>query len=945
MTRFSAHISYILVFLTLTACGLFNPLPVSAASERGGLKSIALTDGLSDLLVNVIYKDSKGFVWFGTEAGVDRFDGNRIVRFPLETNTSGSRRVQAISESKSGLLFIGNAQGLFVLRPGNSTTERINPSKLDFSINALYSEDNTLYIGSRQGLFIYDEKSGKLTHKPLTADNLSPENQIYGIQPDGNTGLWLLTSRKLWLYDIKGQSLKAFDIPVEAAATRLSEIKGLLYIGTDGDGVVPFNIASRKFDAAFKLGNGIVTSLSSTPGGNLLVATDGEGIYEYSPSQHKEIKHLTSGADSALRLKANSVYSTLIDDLGILWVGYYQSGVDYTPRNNESVSVHVLPGGISTSGMNVRSFAYHDQYGLLGTHDGLYLENFDNHTVNHISKPQIDSNLIFSVIYWRGNFYAGTYHGGLYRVDPRTGETRRFGPKQLQNATIFEMAIDKSGQLWAATSLGLYVFESDSDTPKSVYTPANSQLPDMMVFEIFFDSLGRGWIGTEKGMAIWNGNTIQTSGFPKKFINNSKIRVVYEDKDHNLYFAPDRGEIWTSKLDMSEAKPIPLGVDGRFTQITSIVEDPEGWLWLGTDKGLIRYDKKGKFMVVNNVGGIGNPVYTLCQSVVDKNGDLWFGSTTGLHHLDLSLFKNKVANAVNNKLAVTEIQSNGKSISDRLEEKKSGLEIKLSSKENDLTVDVSDFGYTEGEYFEIEYILEGYDKGWHSSIGTSPITYHDLPAGNYTLKIRKPGNPESEISLAVKKGGNALMWLLVMLLVLAIVVSILFLILQKRRHRRELELLVSPQEIGSSPAAANVEKSAEKEEESDDRKTPYRFTRLSEEECKRLIKQLNIIMKEEKPFINPDLKLNDLAKMIGSSQPALSFLFNQYLKKNYYDYINEWRIKEFKDLVKDKEMRKYTLNTLAEKCGFTSRATFLRHFKSLTGMTPSDYLKQKDVSN
>lgn len=939
MTRFPVYILYILAFLTISACGLFSPMPVYAASDRGGLKSLTLSDGLSDLLVNVIYKDSKGFIWFGTESGADRFDGNRILRFPLELSTSGSRRVQAICESESGVLFIGNAQGLFALRPGKSIPERINPSKLDFSVNALYSAGNTLYIGSRYGLFIYDEKSGKLTQKLLSADNLSSENQIYGIQPDGKTALWLLTSRKLWLYGIGDQSFKAFDIPVDASATRLSEINGQLYIGTDGDGVVPFDISSRKFNAAFKLGNGIVTSLSATPGGNLMIATDGEGIYEYSPSQHKEIKHLTSGDESELRLKANSVYSTLIDDLGILWVGYYQSGVDYKPRNNESVSVHILPGGKSTAGMNVRSFAYHDRYGLLGTHDGLYLENFESHSMRHISKPQIDSNLIFSVIYWRGNFYAGTYHGGLYRVDPTTGDTRRFGPKELNNATIFEMAIDKSGQLWAATSIGLYVFSSDSDTPKAVYTPSNSQLPDMMVFEIFFDSLGRGWIGTEKGMAIWNGSSIQTSGFPKKFINNSKIRVIYEDRDHNLYFAPDRGEIWTSKIDMSDAKPIPLGVDGRFTQIASIVEDPEGWLWLGTDKGLIRYDKKGKFMVVNNVNGNGNPVYTLCQSVVDKNGDLWFGSTTGLHHLDLSLFKNKVANAVNNKLTVTEIQSNGKSISDRLEEKNNRSEIKLSSKENDLIVNVSDFGYTEGEYFEIEYILEGYDKNWHSSIGISPIVYHDLPPGDYTLKIRKPGDPESEISIAVKKGGNALMWLLVMLLLLAIIISALFLIMQKRRHRRELEMLNYSKEVDQAQTA-NIEKKEESGDDIDEQKTPYRFTRLSEEECKRLLKQLNIIMKENKPFINPDLKINDLAKMIDSSQTALSFLFNQYLKKSYYDYINEWRINEFKNLVKDKEMRKYTLNSLAEKCGFTSRATFFRHFKNLTGMTPSEYLKQ-----
>lgn len=104
-----------------------------------------------------------------------------------------------------------------------------------------------------------------------------------------------------------------------------------------------------------------------------------------------------------------------------------------------------------------------------------------------------------------------------------------------------------------------------------------------------------------------------------------------------------------------------------------------------------------------------------------------------------------------------------------------------------------------------------------------------------------------------------------------------------------------------------------------------------------------MIMKKEKPYTNPDLKSKDLALMIDSSAHALSFLFNQYLHKSYYDYINEYRVDEFKRLVKETDVSKYTLSTLAERCGFSSRATFFRHFKAITGLTPAEYLKNEGL--
>ena len=84
----------------------------------------------------------------------------------------------------------------------------------------------------------------------------------------------------------------------------------------------------------------------------------------------------------------------------------------------------------------------------------------------------------------------------------------------------------------------------------------------------------------------------------------------------------------------------------------------------------------------------------------------------------------------------------------------------------------------------------------------------------------------------------------------------------------------------------------------------------------------------------------ELASLIGTTSHSLSYLFNQYLEKNYYDYINEYRVEEFKALILKEEYAKYTLTALAELCGFSSRASFFRSFKKVTGITPNEYIKQ-----
>ena len=114
---------------------------------------------------------------------------------------------------------------------------------------------------------------------------------------------------------------------------------------------------------------------------------------------------------------------------------------------------------------------------------------------------------------------------------------------------------------------------------------------------------------------------------------------------------------------------------------------------------------------------------------------------------------------------------------------------------------------------------------------------------------------------------------------------------------------------------------------------------MSEAECKELHDRLVAYVEKEKPYINPDLKMGELAAALHTSSHSLSYLLNQYLNQSYYDFINEYRVAQFKKMVEDSDYSRYTLTALAELCGFSSRASFFRSFKKSTGVTPNEYIR------
>lgn len=517
----------------------------------------------------------------------------------------------------------------------------------------------------------------------------------------------------------------------------------------------------------------------------------------------------------------------------------------------------------------------------------------------------------------------------VYILNPSTLTLSDFETADLKSTPflkghVFCIKSDDEGNLWMATSMGLYCYRDGKQIRH--YTTENSKLPGENVYDICFDSTRKGWICTENGLCIWDPstNSLKSDMFPEGFIHKDKIRTVYEDSNHELYFLPDKGAIFISDLSMNHFRRMQSGtpLDGKDAMF--IIEDHEGWLWIGTNLGLYRYDKKDNFIPYNFVDGLPSSIFITCFPVIDEEGTMWFGNSKGMIYLTSEQNGRKAK--WHYPVAITDVLVNGKqSVYAKMSRENNVYKIKLEAEQRNLTIRFSGFTYSEPAYMSYKCKMEGIDSDWQLLSGQSEITYYDLSSGNYQFRIHRVDDPESEICLMVTIAPrfNAVMWSVTILVILIITLAYIY-----YRRRMKRNNLIEP-----------------KEKQQPIIEEKYRKSNVTEEECRRLAGELELLMQRDRLYVNPNLKIADLAAILNVSTYTLSYLFNQYLDKNYYDYLNDYRIEEFKRLVDKDEYSKYTLTALAELCGFSSRTSFFRYFKKVIGITPNEYIRSIGKTN
>lgn len=896
-------------------------------------RNMTSTDGLSGLLVNTLYKDTRGYVWIGTDNGLDRFDGMRVRNYTFSgVGQTMKKRVSSVAVTRRGTLYAGNGLGLWVEDGGNGKLTRFLESNINTAVNALLADGNVLYAGTDKGLYIIKGENAVL-HR-VDNNTWAAANKITDIFIDHTARcLWLTTQDGLARYDLRSGKFRLFRQDRKNTDNYfrcLTAIGRTVYVGTMTQGLLVFNSGTGRFSAGPSVGSNVVSDISGNGRDMVYVATDGNGVHYISHTTGRVVKSFRHTPGASNSISSNSVYSLLVDGRGMMWVGTYRTGLDYTLYHTDLFSLYSCLPQFTSANLTVNSICIHGGERLIGTRDGLFFVNEQKHSASRFSTPQLTSNLILSTAFYAGRYFIGTYGGGLMTLDPATMRLASFG-RGLERGHVFCLRTDRKDRLWIGTDSGMYCYDSRGGALQK-FSSANSQLPEGSVYAIMFDSTGKGWVGSERGLSIIDPEkgTVRSDVFPDGFVNKDKIRSIYEDSRHTLYFVREKGNLFRSNLTMDKFGDVSLpflrpDVDNS---VLSVIEDRGRNLWVACSDGLFRLHGTGgsAYDLFTFSDGLPSQTFTNNSALIDPKGILWFGNTKGLVSVNPAMLTSGRLRS-RSRVQITGVQVNGNETTDY---------TSLSNNEDNITFFFSDMSFGAPGSAVYEYRLDGVDDDWRMAVATGQASYFSLKAGTYTFRVRKPGNAmtETSITLTVRP---LIAWWGWLLIAAGLAGAVWYIINRWRRARREAfaEAEAAARRAAELSAAAKdvAETAAEHEKEK-----PMKVL-LTEKECETVKRKLTTYMEENRPYVNKNLKSADVAAGVGVSLNVLSYVLNKHMHQSFNDYVNELRVAEFKLKASDEHYSQLTLSALAGECGFGSHASFFRTFKKITGITPNEYLQ------
>lgn len=781
---------------------------------------ISLDEGLSQSVVNVILQDRKGFLWVGTDDGLNRYDGYTFKIYKPETNDPFSlsdRSVMDMVEDDNGYLWIATrtgglnrydpVSGKFIHYTHDNENEETLSSNL---ITALCLDGGGLWIGTNKGLDFLDFETGNITHHPMVNGIIQPKSDLITALFKDSTGtLWIGTAEAgVSYYDRTANTFKTFKNNQYNSSSLshnnvLSIVEGSggeIWVGT-ASGLNLFNPAENNFtrfkntrDVPASLAGNSVYALYSDHSGALWVGTN-VGLDRYDPQTGTFIHHQYQ-PNVSNSLSNNEVYYIYEDDSGVLWVGTYGGGLNKYNRQQ-------------------------DRYGY-------FRHNPDD-------PNSLSSNMVFALLAdeW-DQVWVGTLDNGLNLFNPASETFTRFqhdpnDPTSISNNSIVSLFKDRDGVLWIGTGTSLDRYNRGIKT-FSHFRPKESDLNDpsrFTVFAILEDSRNSFWIGSNRGLLLFDREKEIFSEFEPVnsdtgSLNSIRIQVIIEDNEHNLWVGTyddglrrinlETGEVTTYRhdpVDMStlggntvmsiyrdNSGTIWVGTHGgglsrynpetdTFSQFTEneglsnnvvygILEDETGKLWLSTNFGLSRLDPAaGTFRIFTASDGLQSNEFNQNAYAKDRNGTMYFG---GINGLNIFTPQEITDNPYNPKLALTSLTLDGVPLDEDLTTEY--LEtITLTWPQDSFEFEFASFAYEQPNKNQYAYMLEGFDTDWINIANQRNGRYTNLSGGTYTLRLRGSNSDgiwseqETEIRVVVVPPYWETWWF-TSLLVLAFAVSV-----------------------------------------------------------------------------------------------------------------------------------------------------------------------------
>lgn len=817
--------------LVLTLMGLFALSVCFAQStyEHYYFKNLSIENGLSQNTVNAILQDKKGFMWFGTKDGLNRYDGLSFRQFKhneANRQSLGNNFITSLYEDTQGNIWVGTDAGLYIYSPEQDAFEHFvqlstRKTRIDRAVTMI-TEDSKgcIWVAvESQGLFCYDLHRQQLVNYDLSKAHPSITTNVRSIAFDTSGTVWIGVYGG-GLYYSKNQlktllpylSPDGKDSFSEDVISRMIQgAYNCLYIGSAGGGLKELNLTSGQVrDLLLTDENGesiFCRDLISYADNELWIGTE-SGVYIYNLRTGKYI-HLHSSAYDPYSLSDNAVYSIYKDREEGVWIGSYFGGVDYYPRPYSYFEKY-YPKGSSTSlhGKRVREFCQ-DNRGMLwvGTEDG-GLSQFNPRTKEfQFFAPSAAFTNIHGLCMDGDQLWVGTFSKGLRVIDTRTGNllktyVKSGAPRSLIDNNVFAICRTASGDLYLGTMFGLLRYNRQSDDFDRV-----RELNGCFVYDIKEDSKGNLWLATYANGAFcyqvnekrWK-NYVADEKNPHS-LPYDKVLSIFEDSHRQIWLTTQGGGFcqFHPETDTFTCYGSRNGLPNDV--VYQIVEDYDGLLWLTTNNGLVRFHPETKEVkVFTTANGLLGDQFNYRSSFKADDGTLYLGSINGFIAFNPKTFsESKYIPPV----AITDFLLFNKEV--RVGESGSPLDksitfsdkIVLEADQNSFSFRIAALSYLAPRMNQLVYRLEGFDEEW-LSVGESPvITYSNLKYGNYVFRVKASNSDgvwngeEISLSIHILPPFYLSVWAYCFYALLFIGCSVYTVIYFKRRgnykHRRQME--------------------------------------------------------------------------------------------------------------------------------------------------------------
>ena len=745
------------------------------SQSQAVFKKINQSSGLSNGRITSIAKEKNGFVWIGTNNGLNRYDGLGFKVYNKRNSTIGSNDISDILiDSKSRIWITTLGGGLNYYNPLTDTFQIFknnpnNPKSLMSNNLSTLIEDSKglIWLGTEKGLCCFNPISKQFVSYTNQFNNSQTKksNSITSIYEDKNKNLWIGTfGNGLFLFD---RIEKKFN-QIKSGKIQVPDFINVIYalnpdkilIGTSGDGLLLYDLATQKFsdflkeNLALKQEINIVRSIIIDNKNNLWIGTDGNGVFEveYPNAKRPIIHNYLYNSQLETSLSGNAIYNIMADEDSNIWIGTAWNGISVLDKKNRS---ELLFGDIV--GLNpspVLSIYKKNKELYLGLDgEGLTVFNTVTNKVKYYNEKKhntaIKGNYIQNITQTKdGALWLGTFKSGLVKFNTQTDQFIQYKHKfenknSISYDDVRDIIEDKNNNLWIATwGGGLNYFDiktekfiSYRESANNNKTVNNDNLIDMVQDgnKIWIATFGGGLNVFDTQKKLFHYYKYKDSD--STTVSNNNIFSLCKDSKGYLWIGTAGAGINRMNLKSNKIERFEKNDNIKYQTVTGIIEDDNNTIWFSTKQGIINYSYATN--TFNSLPKIASEFH-INSIFKDEDGWIYFGGIDGVVKLNPKTIE------VNSKPPNVKL-TNFKLFNKEVAIEKKGIlpkdiaftnEITLNHYQDVLTFEFSALQFPSSNSCEYAIKMENFDKDWRFIGKDRTATFTNLSPGNYIFKVK-----------------------------------------------------------------------------------------------------------------------------------------------------------------------------------------------------------------